>query len=90
MLQADRILTARVGIDPSLLEASAFVQTLEKRQGLWIACPEKIAFNQGFITRSQFVALARKFEKSSYGQYLLRGLGVQLKLWSIELRCVKF
>ena len=61
-----------MGTHDSLLEASAFVQTLEKRQGLRIACPEEIAFNQGFITRDQFVALGKKFEKSTYGQYLLK------------------
>jgi glucose-1-phosphate thymidylyltransferase len=48
------------------------VQTLEKRQGLRIACPEEIAHDQGFITHDQFIALGKKFEKSAYGQYLLR------------------
>ena len=61
-----------MGTHDSLLEASSFVQTLERRQGLRIACLEEIAYNQGFITRNQFVALAKKFEKSTYGQYLLR------------------
>jgi glucose-1-phosphate thymidylyltransferase len=61
-----------MGTQDSLLEASAFVQTLVKRQGLRIACPEEIAFNQGFITRDQFVALGKRFEKSTYGQYLLK------------------
>jgi len=61
-----------MGTHDSLLEASSFVQTLERRQGLRIACPEEIAYDQGFITHDQFVALARKFEKSGYGQYLLR------------------
>ena len=61
-----------MGTPDSLLEASAFVQTLVKRQGLRIACPEEIAFNQGFITHDQFVALGKKFEKSIYGQYLLK------------------
>ncbi len=60
-----------MGTHDSLLEAASFVQTLEKRQGLRIACPEEVAYEQGFITRDQFVALAKKFEKSSYGQYLL-------------------
>lgn len=49
-----------------------FVQTLEKRQGLRIACPEEIAYIQGFITRDEFVKLGRRFEKSTYGQYLLK------------------
>jgi len=61
-----------MGTQDSLLEASAFVQTLEKRQGLRIACPEEIAYLQGFITHDQFVALGKKFEKSPYGQYLLK------------------
>jgi glucose-1-phosphate thymidylyltransferase len=61
-----------MGTQDSLLEASAFVQTLEKRQGLRIACPEEIAHDQGFITHDQFIALGKKFEKSAYGQYLLR------------------
>ena len=61
-----------MGTHDSLLEASSFVQTLEKRQGLRIACPEEIAYTQGFVTHDQFVALAKKYEKSTYGQYLLR------------------
>jgi glucose-1-phosphate thymidylyltransferase len=61
-----------MGTHDSLIEASLFVQTLEKRQGLRIACPEEIAYKQAFITYDQFVALAKKFEKSSYGRYLLR------------------
>jgi glucose-1-phosphate thymidylyltransferase len=61
-----------MGTHDSLLEAASFVQTLEKRQGLRIACPEEIAYNLGFITHDQFVALAKKFQKSTYGQYLLR------------------
>jgi glucose-1-phosphate thymidylyltransferase len=61
-----------MGTQDSLLEASAFVQTLEKRQGLRIACPEEIAYNQGFISLEQFIGLGKKFEKSSYGRYLLK------------------
>jgi glucose-1-phosphate thymidylyltransferase len=61
-----------MGTQDSLLEASAFVQTLEKRQGLKIACPEEIAFKQGFITRDEFVVLGKKFEHSTYGRYLLK------------------
>jgi glucose-1-phosphate thymidylyltransferase len=60
-----------MGTYDSLLEASAFVQTLEKRQGLRIACPEEIAYMQGFITRDEFVKLAKGLEKSAYGRYLL-------------------
>jgi glucose-1-phosphate thymidylyltransferase len=61
-----------MGTHDSLLEASTFVQTLEKRQGLRIACPEEVAYIQGFIDHAEFTALGRKFEKSAYGQYLLR------------------
>jgi glucose-1-phosphate thymidylyltransferase len=61
-----------MGTHDSLLAASSFVQTLEQRQGLRIACPEEIAYNQGFIAHDQFLAMAKKYEKSSYGQYLLR------------------
>jgi glucose-1-phosphate thymidylyltransferase len=61
-----------MGTHDSLIEASMFVQTLQKRQGLHIACPEEIAYDRGFITHDEFVALGKKFEKSAYGQYLLR------------------
>jgi len=61
-----------MGTHDSLLEASSFVQTLEKRQGLRIACPEEIAYNRGLVTHDQFVALGKRLEKSTYGQYLLR------------------
>lgn len=61
-----------MGTQDSLLEASAFVQTLERRQGLRIACPEEIAYVQGFISHDQFIELGKKFEKSAYGQYLLK------------------
>jgi dTDP-glucose pyrophosphorylase len=61
-----------MGTQDSLLEASGFVQTLEKRQGLKIACPEEIAFKQGFITHDEFVVLGKRFEKSTYGRYLLK------------------
>ncbi|MBV9492526.1 MAG: glucose-1-phosphate thymidylyltransferase RfbA [Verrucomicrobia bacterium] len=64
-----------MGTHDSLLEAAGFVQTLEKRQGLRIACPEEIAYEQGFIPHEQFVALGKMLEKSSYGQYLLRVAG---------------
>ncbi|MEO8400832.1 MAG: glucose-1-phosphate thymidylyltransferase RfbA [Gammaproteobacteria bacterium] len=56
----------------SLLEASQFVAILEERQGLRIACPEEIAWHQGYITTQQLRELAEPLEKSSYGQYLLK------------------
>jgi len=60
------------GTHSSLLEASQFVETLEKRQGLKIACPEEIAYRCHYINRQQLLELAIRMEKSSYGQYLLK------------------
>jgi len=60
------------GTHDSLLEAGAFIQTIEKRQGLKVACPEEVAFRMGYITASQLRALAGPLAKSGYGQYLLR------------------
>ncbi len=62
------------GTHDSLLEASMFIQTIEQRQGLKIACIEEIAYRQGFIDAQQLGALAVKLGKSSYGQYLKRVL----------------
>jgi glucose-1-phosphate thymidylyltransferase len=59
------------GTHESLLDAAMFVHTIERRQGLNIACPEEIAFRQGFITAEQLEALAQPIKKSGYGQYLL-------------------
>jgi glucose-1-phosphate thymidylyltransferase len=60
------------GTHESLLEASQFIATLEHRQGLKIACPEEIAFRNGFITATQFEELAQPLLKNGYGQYMLR------------------
>jgi glucose-1-phosphate thymidylyltransferase len=62
------------GTHESLIEASLFVQTLEKRQGLKIACPEEIAYRMGWIDAKQMEALAAPLVKSGYGQYLLEVL----------------
>ena len=59
------------GTHESLLEAGAFVQTLEKRQGLKLACPEEIAWRRGYINAAQMEKLAAPLAKNSYGQYLL-------------------
>jgi glucose-1-phosphate thymidylyltransferase len=58
------------GTHSSLVEASNFVQVLEQRQGLRIACPEEIALRQGYISLEAFEVLAEKTAKSSYGEYL--------------------
>jgi len=62
------------GTHESLLEAAHFIETIEKRQGLKVACPEEIAFRQGYIGARQLRALARPLAKSGYGEYLLRVL----------------
>ncbi len=59
------------GTHSSLVEASHFVQILEQRQGLRIACPEEIALRQGYISLEAFARVAQKTAKSSYGEYLL-------------------
>ena len=62
------------GTHDSLLEASSFIQTIEKRQGLKVACLEEIAYEQGFITKEQGLKLAEELKKTGYGQYLLKRL----------------
>jgi glucose-1-phosphate thymidylyltransferase len=59
------------GTHESLIEASLFIQTVERRQGLKICCPEEIAYRVGFIDAAQLEALARPLLKSGYGQYLM-------------------
>ena len=59
------------GTHDSLLEAGQFIATLEKRQGLKVACPEEIAWRQGWIDDARFEALAQPLAKSGYGAYLL-------------------
>ena len=58
------------GTHDSLFEAGMFIQTIEKRQGLKIACPEEIAFRYGYISSAELEALAAPIRKSGYGQYL--------------------
>ena len=62
------------GTHESLLDASQFIATLEHRQGLKVACPEEIAYRQGWIDACQLEALAQPLCKNGYGQYLLRVL----------------
>jgi glucose-1-phosphate thymidylyltransferase len=60
------------GTHESLLEAAHFIETIERRQGLKIACPEEIAYRMGYIAAADLEALARPLAKNGYGQYLLR------------------
>ena len=58
------------GTHDSLLEAASFISTLQKRQGLQVACPEEIAFHQRWISAEQVLKLAKPLKKNAYGQYL--------------------
>jgi len=60
------------GTHESLLEASTFIETIEKRQGLKIACIEEIAYEKRYIDKTQLLQLAKPLSKNQYGQYLLR------------------
>lgn len=62
------------GTHESLLEASLFIETIEKRQGLKIACPEEIAYRKGYIDAEQVEKIAQPYLKNGYGQYLIRML----------------
>jgi len=60
------------GTQDSLLEASNFIQTIEKRQGLKVACIEEIAFEKGYISKEQLIAIAQEYRGNDYGKYLLQ------------------
>jgi glucose-1-phosphate thymidylyltransferase len=62
------------GTHDSLLEASHFIETIERRQGLKLACPEEVAWRMGYISARQLRSLARPLARSGYGEYLLRVL----------------
>lgn len=66
------------GTHDSLIEAGSFIQTIEKRQGLKIACPEEIAYRMGFINAAQLEIMANKYAKNGYGEYLKQVLTEQV------------
>ena len=66
------------GTHESLLEAGNFIEVIEKRQGLKVACIEEIAYEMGYINRDQLIALAEPLAKNQYGKYLLRCAGVKV------------
>jgi len=66
------------GTHDSLLEASQFIATLEKRQGLKVACPEEIAYRAGWVNREQLEEMARPMIKNGYGQYLMQIVNSQV------------
>jgi glucose-1-phosphate thymidylyltransferase len=66
------------GTHEALMEAALFIQTLEKRQGLMVACPEEIAYRSGYITAQQVEAIAQPMRNNSYGAYLLQLLKEQV------------
>lgn len=63
------------GTHESMLEASNFIHTIEKRQGLKVACIEEIAYEKGYINKEQLIELANPLKKNGYGQYLLKRAG---------------
>ena len=65
------------GTHDALIDAAQFIQVVEQRQGLKIACPEEIAWRMGFIDDAQLAALAERYAKNGYGQYLRRILSMQ-------------
>ena len=66
------------GTHEALMQASNFIQAIEERQGLMVACLEEIAYRLGYIGASELAALARRMESSAYGQYLCRVLEQEL------------
>ncbi|WP_391487073.1 glucose-1-phosphate thymidylyltransferase RfbA [Leclercia tamurae] len=60
------------GTHDSLIEAGSFVETVQKRQGMMVACPEEIAWRNGWLSDNELLALGTKLSKNSYGQYLIK------------------
>jgi glucose-1-phosphate thymidylyltransferase len=61
-----------IGTHDALLEASEFVRSVQRRQGLLVGCPEEVAYLQGYITAEELRNLAEKYNKSNYSRYLLQ------------------
>lgn len=72
------------GTHESLLEASSYIETIEKRQSLKVACLEEIAYRKGYITKDQLISLAKPLKKNEYGQYLLRLANQQIDMLNRE------
>lgn len=72
------------GTHESLLEASNFIQTIEKRQGLKVACLEEIAYEKGYISKEKVLELAASLSKNEYGKYLLRLINHKIKTNGID------
>jgi glucose-1-phosphate thymidylyltransferase len=60
------------GTHEAMMEAAMFIQTIERRQGLMVACPEEIAYRYGYITAEQLEAFGNLMKKNAYGAYLLQ------------------
>jgi len=71
------------GTHESLMQASSFIEAIEQRQGLKVACVEEIAFSMGYIDADQVARLAKSLEKNGYGQYLLNMIGQDRNMPSI-------
>lgn len=65
------------GTHESMIEASNFIHTIEKRQGLKVACLEEIAFDMGYISRESLLRLAEPLKKNDYGQYLIKKVNMK-------------
>ena len=63
------------GTHDSLMQAGQYIETIEKNQGIKVACPEEIAYKMGYISKEQLLILAEKYQKSEYGRYLLNLAG---------------
>ena len=74
------------GTHESLLEASAFIQTIEKRQSLKVACIEEIAYEMGYITREKLLELAEPLKKNQYGEYLINRANDSINLKKARLK----